>query len=464
MTRIDKPKKLPSVDRLLHDPTGAELVCEFGRPLVTRSIKTVLAKARAQVLAGTTIEYDSLLTALSEEVTHTLILSLRPVINLTGTVLHTNLGRAALPESAIKAMVDVARGASNLEFDLETGTRGDRHKHAEDLLCYLTGAEAALVVNNNAAAVLLTLNSLAKRKEVPVSRGELIEIGGAFRMPDIMAQAGCKLIEVGTTNRTHCTDFELAIGPRTALLMKVHASNFEIKGFTKSVSEQALAGIAHRHNLPLVTDLGSGTLIDLESHQLPHETTVAEALGAGADLVTFSGDKLLGGPQAGIIVGRRDLVNKLKRNPVTRAMRPDKLTLAALQAVLRLYTDPSRLAMELPTLRLLSRGHADIAQLAARMAATVQDQCEGFEVIAAPVQSQIGSGALPSDTLASAALKITVSGKRRPGKALIRLAKAFRDLPIPVIGRITDDALWFDMRCLEDEGSFIENLKELTLA
>ena len=276
-----------------------------------------------------------------------------------------------------------------------------------------------------------------------------------------MAQAGCKLVEVGTTNRTHDTDFELAIGPKTALLMNVHASNFEIKGFTKNVSEQALAEIAHRHDLPLITDLGSGTLIDLESHHLPHETTVAEAVRAGADLVTFSGDKLLGGPQAGIIAGRRDLITKLKRNPMTRAMRPDKLTLAALQAVLRLYTDPSQLATELPTLRWLSRDQADIARLADRMASTVQDHCKGFEVVAAPVQSQIGSGALPNDTLASAALKITVPGYRRPGRALIKLAKAFRDLPIPVIGRITDDALWFDLRCLEDESSFIESLKGL---
>ena len=283
-------------------------------------------------------------------------------------------------------------------------------------------------------------------------------------MPDIMARAGCKLVEVGTTNRTNEADFESVISSKTALIMKVHTSNFEIKGITESVPERELSRIAHKHDFPFIIDLGSGTLVDLESYNLPHETTVSDALKSGADLVTFSGDKLLGGPQAGIVAGRRDLINKLKRNPMTRAMRPDKLTLAALQAVLRLYTDPSRLAMELPTLRLLSRDQADIAQLAARMVATVQDQCEGFEVTVAPVQSLIGSGALPSDTLASAALKITASGKRRPGKALIRLAKAFRALPIPVIGRITNDALWFDMRCLEDEGSFIENLKELTLA
>ena len=463
MIRIDKPEKLPSVDRLLSDSNVVALVSEYGAPLVTRSVRIVLARLRAQVLAGTVIEYDSLLEGLSEELTSAFKASLQPVINLTGTVLHTNLGRAALPESAIKAVVGVAQGASNLEFDLETGKRGDRQKHAEDLLCQLTGAEAALVVNNNAAAVLLTLNSLANRKEVPVSRGELIEIGGAFRMPDIMARAGCKLVEVGTTNRTHGKDFELRISPRTALLMKIHASNFEIRGFTKSVSDRALAKIAHRHNLPLVTDLGSGALVDLENHHLPHETTVMEALGAGADLVTFSGDKLLGGPQAGIVAGRRDLITKLKRNPMTRAMRLDKLTLAALQAVLHLYTDPSRLAMELPTLRLLSRNQADIAQLAARMAVILQNQCKGFEVTAAPAQSQIGSGALPSDTLPSAALKITVPDKRRPGKELIKLAKAFRCLPIPVIGRIKDDALWFDVRCLEDEDSFIANLKELSV-
>ena len=465
MTTIDKPEKLPSVDRLLNDPHSAVLVEEFGLSLVTECVQTVLAEGRKLVLAGTVIEHGWLLKTVSERAAHLARPSLHPVINLTGTVLHTSLGRAALPESAIKAMVNIARGASNLEFDLATGKRGDRHKHAENLLCYLTGAEAALVVNNNAAAVLLTLNSLAKRKEVVVSRGELIEIGGGFRMPDIMAQAGCKLIEVGTTNRTHDADFELALGPKTALLMKVHASNFEIRGFTKNISEKALAEIAHRHDVPMLTDLGSGTLIDLTSLHLPHETTVTEALKAGADLVTFSGDKLLGGPQAGIIAGRRDLIAKLKRNPMTRAMRPDKLTLVALQEVLSLYTDPSKLAVELPTLRWLCREQEDIAGLADRMAAIVQDYCKGFDVIAAPAQSQIGSGALPSDTLTSAALRITLAGRhRRPGKALIKLAKAFRDLPLPVIGRIADDALWFDLRCLENEGSFVENLKKLDVS
>lgn len=462
MTRIEAPQHLPSVDRLVNTPAVQKLVRDHGLALVTRCTQGILARVRLRVLAGESTDMAALIQSLSEEIEHILLPSLRPVYNLTGTVLHTNLGRAPLPQSAIQAMVDVSRGASNVEFNLETGKRGDRHRHAEALLCQLTGAEGALVVNNNAAAVLVTLNSLAQRKEVPVSRGELIEIGGAFRMPDIMARAGCKLVEVGTTNRTHDVDFEAAIGPRTALLMKVHTSNFEMQGFTKNVSEQDLAEIAHRHDLPLVTDLGSGTLIDLEPYNLPHETTVTEALQAGADLVTFSGDKLLGGPQAGIIAGRRDLIDRLKRNPMTRAMRPDKLTLAALQAVLQLYTNPERLVEELPALRLLMRDPAEIEHLAMRLVIPVQECCQPFDVAVAQTYAQVGSGALPIDRLESTALKITRPDLRRPGAVLNRLAKAFRGLLVPVIGRISDDALWFDLRCLEDEDGFVENLAGLT--
>ena len=310
MPTIDVPNQLPSVDRLLNDASVASLAIEYGTPLVTRCARDVLESARRQILAGKPFESDDLVTLLQEGAARAVRPSLRRVINLTGTVLHTNLGRAALPTCAIEAMTEVAVGASNLEFDLTTGKRGDRHKHPESLLCQLTGAESAVVVNNNAAAVLLILNSLALRKEVPVSRGELIEIGGAFRMPDIMARAGCKLIEVGTTNRTHAKDFEQVINSRTALLMKVHTSNYEIQGFTKQVAESELGNIAHAHDIPFATDLGSGSLINLEDYGLPHEPTVAEALTAGADLVSFSGDKLLGGPQAGIIVGRDDLIAK----------------------------------------------------------------------------------------------------------------------------------------------------------
>jgi L-seryl-tRNA(Ser) seleniumtransferase len=422
-----------------------------------------LESARHQVLAGKSFESGDLVDNLGEDIKRALRPSLRRVINLTGTVLHTNLGRAVLPASAIDAMTEVARGASNLEFDVIAGKRGDRHQHCEALLCQLTGAERALVVNNNAAAVMLTLNTLALRKQVPVSRGELIEIGGAFRMPDIMARAGCKLVEVGTTNRTSAKDFEASMGSRTALLMKVHTSNYAIQGFTRGVTEAELASIAHAHDVPLVTDLGSGSLVDMEDYGLPHEPTVSETLTAGADLVTFSGDKLLGGPQAGIIAGRRDLIEKIKRNPMARAMRSDKLTLAALHAVLRLYTNPARLAEALPTLRWLTRDVTGIEQLATRLAPIVQDYCEDFQVTVDRSQAQVGSGALPVDQLESAALKFAQPGIRRPGKALKTLARAFRELPIPVIGRIADDALWLDLRCLEDEAEFIDNLRGLAI-
>ncbi len=461
MTIIDKPKKIPSVNILLNNRSVQKLVSMHGLVLVTRCVQSVLINARKSVLAGESTNMAALVQSVLEETDRVLLPSIRPVYNLTGTVLHTNLGRAPLPESAIKAMANVARGASNVEFDLKTGKRGDRHKHAEILICQLTGADAALVVNNNAAAILLMLNCLARRKEVPVSRGELIEIGGSFRMPDIMARAGCKLVEVGTTNRTNEADFESVISSRTALIMKVHTSNFEIKGFTKSVSERALSKIAHNHDLPFIIDLGSGTLVDLESYNLPHETTVSAALKSGADLVTFSGDKLLGGPQSGIIAGRRDLIEKIKRSPMTRAMRPDKVTLAALQAVLCLYTDTERLVKELPTLRLLTRDPVEIEKLAYRLAKVLQEFLGLCEVTVEQTYSQVGSGALPVDKLQSAALKISRPDLRRPGKTLEKLALAFRTLKIPVIGRISGDALWFDLRCLEDEKGFVENLQDL---
>jgi L-seryl-tRNA(Ser) seleniumtransferase len=381
------------------------------------------------------------------------------VFNLTGTVLHTNLGRAVLPQEALHAVMQALSAPVSLEYDLDTGRRGERDSVVEQLLCELTGAEAATVVNNNAAAVLLILSALAARREVIVSRGELIEIGGSFRIPDIMRQAGTRLVEVGTTNRTHISDYEGAIGPRTALLMKVHTSNFVINGFTHSVGLDELAAIGKSHTLPLVADLGSGSLLDLSRWGLTKEPTVGETLSAGADLAAFSGDKLLGGPQAGIIVGAKDLVAKLKKHPLKRALRVGKLTLAALEPVLALYRAPEFLPERLTTLRLLTRPATALQTLALRLLPLIQHALGAdYEVTVAALHSQIGSGALPVDQIPSYGLAIRVVGGGKRSASLDRLEGCLRALPRPVIGRIAEKTLWLDLRCLEpaDEAEFTQ--------
>jgi L-seryl-tRNA(Ser) seleniumtransferase len=448
-----RQSRLPSIDRVLRWPSMEALIAAHGRGLVLGAAREELAVRRAALDIGSD---DVIAAGIASRTLAQLTPSLRKVFNLTGTVLHTNLGRAPLPPEAIEAMVRVASGASNLEYDLASGKRGDRDDHVESWLRRLTGAEAATVVNNNAAAVLLALNTLAPRKEVIVSRGELVEIGGAFRLPDIMARAGCKLREVGTTNRTHLRDYAEAIGPRSALLLKAHTSNYRVQGFTAAADEALLGGLAREKSLPFVVDLGSGTLVDLARFGLPHEPTPAETLANGADLVTFSGDKLLGGPQAGIIVGRADLIARIKKNPMKRAMRCDKLTIAALDAVLRLYADPDRLAQRVPAIRLLARQPDAIEALARRLQPAVARWLETrAHVDIFPVQSQIGSGSLPVDLLPSFALRITPGGgKRASGKALDSIAAAFRGLEIPVIGRIADGAFLLDLRCLEEEAAF----------
>jgi len=458
-------RAIPSVDRVLRFKAARDLIDEYGRPLVVEHLRVVLDEQRALLNGHGSASLDeaSLLAACALRLRAATAMSLKPVFNLTGTVLHTNLGRALLPRVAAAAAVDAMTRAVNLEFDIETGARGERDAHVETWLKRLTGAEAAMVVNNNAAAVYLILNTLALRKEVIVSRGELVEIGGAFRIPDIMARAGCRLREVGTTNRTHASDYAGAIAARSAAIMKVHASNYAIHGFTAAVPEAELAALAHDHGLPFIVDLGSGTLVDLEDYGLPHEPTPRQVLANGADLVTFSGDKLLGGPQCGLIVGTTALIAKIRKNPMKRALRVDKMTLAALAAVLRLYADPGRLTLVLPTLRLLTRATAEIEAQAQRVlpavAAAVADHAQAQLVACA---SQIGSGALPVDALPSAGIALAPRAKRRSAAAAA-LAAAFRALPVPVIGRVKDGSFILDLRCLDEEEQFVAQLDQLQI-
>jgi L-seryl-tRNA(Ser) seleniumtransferase len=458
-------RALPSVDRLLNDSRVSALVERYGRTLVVETVRALLAAERAQLESDSDRSFDEerFVAGCERALDETTRPSLKPVFNMTGTVLHTNLGRAVMPRCAAEAVMQVMTQPANLEFDLSGAARGERDTHIERWLTRLTGAEAALVVNNNAAAVYLVLNTLGLKKEVVVSRGELIEIGGAFRIPDIMSRSGCKLHEVGTTNRTHLKDYAEAIGPRTGAIMKVHTSNYVIQGFTASVAEPELAALAHEHRLPFVVDLGSGMLVNLEEYGLPHEPTPKEALAHGADVVTFSGDKLLGGPQAGLIVGHKDLIQRIKKNPMKRALRVDKMTLAALEAVLKLYTHPERLVQELPTLRALTRSQREIENQAQRVLPGVAAALHG-KATATVVQcsSQIGSGSLPIDSLPSAGIAIEGTGKNRSSAAQ-RIATAFRALPVPVIGRIAEGAFLMDLRCLDDESAFTAQLRELAL-
>ncbi len=460
MSRADRAESAPrplSIDRMATWPLLGALKARAGHRLLVETLRAWVEARRGSVDVA---DEAACARWCAERLAGLLEPSQRRVFNLTGTVLHTNLGRALLAEEAIEAAVAAMRSPTTLEYDLSGGGRGERDDHVAPWLCRLTSAEAATAVNNNAGAVLLVLAALAHGKEVIVSRGELIEIGGAFRIPDIMARAGCRLVEVGTTNRTHLKDYEAAIGPETAAIMKVHPSNYAVQGFTKSVSAAELVPLARARGLPVIEDLGSGTLVDLETWGLPHEPTAREAIEAGIDVVTFSGDKLLGGPQAGLVVGRKALIERIAKNPLKRALRLDKVRLAALEATLRLYADPERLVQRLPTIRHLARPPLEIRAQADRLlpafaAALGKDRQAGIQ----PVRGQIGSGALPVDLLPSFAL--CVRGPNKKGGGLDKLADAFRKLPIPVIGRIEDGALLFDLRTLDDEAAFAAQLGAL---
>jgi L-seryl-tRNA(Ser) seleniumtransferase len=437
----------------------------FGHAAAVGAVRTTIEAIREARRAGAAVDAEAgaiargALRHLEQESAP----SLRRVFNLTGTVLHTNLGRAVLPDSAVAAAVEAMRSPVALEFDIGGGERGERDDHVRGLIRELTGAEDACIVNNNAGAVLLVLNTFGVAREAIVSRGELIEIGGSFRLPDIMARAGVRLVEVGTTNRTHLKDYEQALGEHTGLVLKAHTSNYLIQGFTKAVPATELAALARAHNVPFVHDLGSGALVDMSRYGLAPEPTVRECLAEGADLVTFSGDKLLGGPQAGIIAGRKELVARVAKNPIKRALRIDKIRLAALEAILKLYRDPDRLPRTLPTLRFFVRPKQEIAAVAAGLrdafAAAVGSE---YAVDVVDCSSQIGSGAQPLETLPSVGLAIAPSARKGAGTRLEALSLAFRKLPIPVVGRIKDGRLTFDLRCLDDETALREQLPRLT--
>lgn len=470
--RVDPGERLaaiPSVEKLLQQDKLRATSSLHGHPVVVDAVRAVLVERRAAIKAGTAASTspDELVGLVLDRIAAASQPSLRRIFNLTGTILHTNLGRALLPEATAEAAKQVLVAPSNLEFDPAGGERGERDSHLESLVCRLTGAEAATVVNNNAAGVLLALSAVAFGKVVPVSRGELIEIGGAFRIPGVIESAGCRIREIGTTNRTHLRDYERAIGPDTAAVLKVHTSNYAIVGFTASVSEADLAALAHAKDIVFITDLGSGSLIDMTALGLPAERTPAESLRDGADLVCFSGDKLLGGAQAGFVVGRRHLVDRLRRNPLKRALRLDKARIAALETVLRLYLDPERARSSIPTLRLLTRPVADIEAAAQRLLPIVQAWCGPLAVAdVAGCASQVGSGSLPVDRLPSAAVRIWWVEARGVGTGLARISRALRALPVPVIGRIQEDAFWLDFRCLEgaeDEALVADQLRKSTL-
>jgi L-seryl-tRNA(Ser) seleniumtransferase len=459
-------RALPKVDELFLLPSLQSLLKEHSRPLVVESIRRAVDRRRQEILTGAGTpenlpaerDHEKWAGAVKEELAEILRPSLRPVINATGVVLHTNLGRAPLAPEALEHILETARGYSNLEFDLATGERGSRYEHVEGILCRLSGAESALVVNNNAGAVFLSLNTLAEGREVVVSRGQLVEIGGSFRIPDVMKKSGARLVEVGTTNRTHLRDYEQAINEKTALLLRVHTSNFRILGFTAEVPLRDLAALGAAKNLPVMDDLGSGCLIDLARFGLDPEPTVQEAVQAGADVVTFSGDKLLGGPQAGIIVGRKRCLDPIKKNPLNRALRIDKLTLAALESTLRFYLEGDEALNRLPAFRMLTGSLANLERRSKRFLKNLAKEIGTLcRLRLKDDSSQVGGGALPIQDLPTKVLALF------PGKlSAADLERRLRNGQPPVVVRIQGNEVLLDLRTVakEEEKFLIKALKD----
>lgn len=448
-------RKIPSVDEILSRPEIADLLKVYPRTVVVEAVRNGLGELREELLhkkdlsefEDTLFSFERLFPLFQKEIDLQAKPRLRRVINATGVVIHTNLGRSPLHPSALQHLMDISKAYSNLEYDLNSGERGNRYSHVEEILCRLSGAESALVVNNNAGAVLLALNTIAEGKEVIVSRGELVEIGGAFRIPDVMKRSGALLKEVGTTNRTHLSDYQEAIGSQTALLLKVHTSNFRVMGFTSSVPVQDLVQLGKQYDITVMEDLGSGCLLDLSQYGLEKEPTVPEVIGTGVDIVAFSGDKLMGGPQAGIILGKKSFLDLMKLNPLTRALRIDKLTLAALESTLLLYLDEKRALREIPTLQMLSLDTSKLKRRGRRLLKRLAGKTEkGTELTLKEDVSQVGGGSLPLQELPTIVVTIKPAGFSVNG-----LEENLRKGDPPIVSRISKDELILDMRTVFDE-------------
>jgi L-seryl-tRNA(Ser) seleniumtransferase len=445
-------RQIPGVDQLLIHPAVESALTSHPKALVLKAIRQVLDLLRTNIKEGIIAETavglddESVVSHVIETLAVISRSSLRSVINATGVVVHTNLGRSILPEEAIEKFRSIAGGYSNLEYDLDKGRRGSRYVHVEEILRELTSAEAAMVVNNNAAAVLIALETMARGREVVVSRGQLVEIGGSFRIPDVMRKSGAKMVEVGTTNKTHLRDYVEVIGPETALLLKVHTSNFQVVGFTEEVPLSELVKLGDQHGIPVMEDLGSGCLVDLSTYGLIKEPTVQDALAQGVGLVTFSGDKLLGGPQAGIILGRRDLVEAIRKNPLNRAVRIDKLTLLALEETLRLYRDPQDAMQEIPTLQMICQRYDSLAATADRLYSLIRSfRSDRFSVELMDGVSRVGGGALPLQELKSRLLCLIPGGLSSQ-----QIEIGLRSYNPPVITRVERDRVMLDVRTIQE--------------